>query len=606
MSDTLNSQDTILQSETAVVEFPVGQNLLKFAYTYDRSDPEGPLHWRPEVTLSDFTTLGIFEPDQTVKFAGTEAYEIIDLVWMYYMVEKPLTFTLNENNEIVGHYHTEIEGGPTQQFILSQIDEIRTGIQQSAVYDLAGYDDDLNIQFTIPKEVTVRLGDGDNTINVSGQYSGYLGDHDITVGDGDNALSTLVSQGSITVGGGNNIIGTGSGDDRISGGGPNGSICLVDHGGNNTIDLTVRSADITTGSGNDTISVYGAANTTINDTGGDNVIVVDRGTNKIFVGSGDDQITAGDGYHFIHSAGGSNTITVLEGDSTIRLYWEADEAAQVGEINILNIGNGNNTIFAGKSMDNITGGDGDNAIFDTGGKNTIKLGSGDNWIQITEGDNAISLGDGNNEINIAYGTTAIAAGHGNNEIHITYGPATITAGDGNNEIHIDYGTAEITVGDGSNVIFSGTGDNRITAGDGGNFIDAGGGADWIATGSGDDIIFTGVVRNGETTFIAGGGGADEFHLQGGQAWITDFSMAEDDQIFFEIGAYSEQGVFDIDDLSMSVFDDKVFIQTRSGGDTLLTIELKDGVPADFNIHDEITFEAPSLVSSSPQADLFDF
>lgn len=210
--------------------------------------------------------------------------------------------------------------------------------------------------------------------------------------------------------------------------------------------------------------------------------------------------------------------------------------------NIIDSGDGNDTIYAGRSHDTITVGNGDNIIYSYGGDDEIITGTGDNTVDLGEGDNIItslggndivvagdgnndiSVGDGNNQITLGDGDNDISSGTGNDVITVGSGAANISAGDGTNTITANGGVVSITSGSGNDTITAVGGSGVISAGNGaniisvttGNFtISSGSGNDQITTGDGNNTISVGdgvntVTAGNGNNVISGGSGNDSF------------------------------------------------------------------------------------------------
>lgn len=186
---------------------------------------------------------------------------------------------------------------------------------------------------------------------------------------------------------------------------------------------------------------------------------------------------------------------------------------------IINSGDGDDRIYAGRNVDTVTVGNGNNIIYTyegddvvtTGtGNNTVDLGSGNNRLTTLGGNDIVIAGDGNNIINVGEGTNSVTLGNGTNQVTsgdgndtiiLGVGAATVVAGQGVNNITSAGGIVNITTGDGNDTISAG-GSGTVTAGQGNNTITMGNGTNIITTGDGNDTITTGT---GSTKIIAGNG-----------------------------------------------------------------------------------------------------
>jgi len=173
----------------------------------------------------------------------------------------------------------------------------------------------------------------------------------------------------------------------------------------------------------------------------------------------------------------------------------------LGQPNIINSGQGNDTVYGGLSNDQITVGDGTDIVVAQNGNNIIIAGAGNDTITAGAGNNNITTGNGNSSINVGNGANVITTGTGSD---------TIIAGSGNNTIvgtGLSGSVTSVTVTGGNNSITEGNGSNTIQTGNGSNTISVGTGVAAITTGSGNDSVTT-----------AGGGGS--INVGGGNNSIT--------------------------------------------------------------------------------------
>ena len=304
---------------------------------------------------------------------------------------------------------------------------------------------------------TIKAGDGHNIISVGrGMVS-------ITAGDSTNTETNMGSEITVNTDMGNTSSGsditTGSGDDIITITGNMGSTTINAGAGDNTIiiinptedtedetKLSLSNTTITTLDGDDEITVgYNSGYVTVNAGNGDNIISVDGSYETINTGSGKDTVTVG-----------SSKLTV--GYSTVNIGAYDEDLEEVtteggventvtikgGDSNTVNIYN-TQTVDEKFNTVNIDGGNGNNTINVLGGHTLIDLG-GTNW-------NKVTTGDGDDIItNAGYGSN-INAGDGDNQITITGngGNVYVTTGDGNDTIDLKSGY-EIRSGGGDDTI----------------------------------------------------------------------------------------------------------------------------------------------------------
>jgi len=383
---------------------------------------------------------------------------------------------------------------------------------------------------------------------------------------------------------GDNIVVAGAGVDEITTGlgndiviGDNGEInyqAIIDGNGATQLErvMTTASAhgaadNINVGDGNN-IVLAGAAGDTVTSTDGIDIVIGDHGeinyndagfltsiktTEQI---SGEDIIDVGTGDNIVLAGGAADMITSTDGNDIVMgdyghlIYNGAGQLTTAkttdtdGDVDTINVGDGNNTVLAGAAGDTVTSTDGiDIVIGDHGeinyndagfltsiktteqisGEDIIDVGTGDNIVLAGGAADMITSTDGNDIVMGDYGHLAydelgqltliettdtsgdddsIDVGAGNDFVLAGAGADEITAGEGNDLVFGDYGRVEGTV-DASqlplntlNPAFS------FTATDIGAGI---GGADTIYGDAGDDIL---LGQQGDDT-IYGGTGDDD-------------------------------------------------------------------------------------------------
>lgn len=293
--------------------------------------------------------------------------------------------------------------------------------------------------------------------------------------------------------------------------------------------------------------------TTFPSIGGVDVIYTGLGDNAVLGGFGGDLITGGDGRDVVVGDNGNATfntsgvlIDITTSDPTI------------GGVDIIQVGNGFNTVLGGIGGDQITGGNGrdddiavgDNghAFFSVGGVmtyiTTIRPEIGDiDTIETGAEEDIVFGGQGADTIGSGAGADLVLGDNGYAEFDASGSPTFITTTDfgiGGNDL--------VFAGSGNDLVISGTGDDeiygevghdtligdqaywsdelttprfvelldetlpgddRIYGGDGMDLILSGGGDDWNEGGNDNDAIFTGYGND----FLWGGEGRDR--LTGG-------------------------------------------------------------------------------------------
>tara|TARA_R110002051_G_scaffold33923_3_gene75513 strand:- start:13898 stop:19153 length:5256 start_codon:yes stop_codon:yes gene_type:complete len=363
-----------------------------------------------------------------------------------------------------------------------------------------------------------------------------------------NAIGIPLSDGTVSGTAGDDVI------DNSYVGDPDGDIVdtndaiLVGHSGNDDlIEAGAGNDSVFAGAGNDTIyagigddSVFGgvgsdlifgeAGNDVIN--GGENADTLFGGEGAdLFVqaaGFGNDTITGGEtglDNDTIWSTQGIDTTTVLTGNEAGTIT-DGTSTATFSEIEVINVGDGNDivdasastasiTVYGNAGNDTITGSATDDRLFGGAGSDTISGGSGADTIFAGLGDDTIILGD-------SFGNDVLSGGEGsevsgdlidgsglteNVTVNFTGSEAgTVTNG-------IDTATfseiESVATGSGDDTITGGIGSQNVTTGAGNDTVTTTGtGSDTISTGAGNDTI---TFSEGDS--IDGGTGDDTFTFE---------------------------------------------------------------------------------------------
>lgn len=192
---------------------------------------------------------------------------------------------------------------------------------------------------------------------------------------------------------------------------------------------------------------------------------------------------------------------------------------------------GDDSLAGGGGNDVLAGGDGNDTVSGGMGADVIRETAGANYLRGDEGDDSISGGANFDDIN---GNTGNDTGSG---------------GDGDDWVVGGKDNDSLSGGGGNDLVYGNLGDDTIS-GDGGNDIVRGGQQnDVLMGGAGDDYISG--DRGGDT--VSGGAGADIFHTfsEAGIDRVTDFSLAEGDQVQVDPGTQ--------------------YVVGQVGGDTVVTI-----------------------------------
>ena len=374
----------------------------------------------------------------------------------------------------------------------------------------------------------VTAGDGNDKVDVGtkGGSKHITSGSNINLGNGDNELivGTNIDHSRVETGSGDDIVKVGgyiwNASGKIAGTNEEYGIYLGDGNNQLTVSKNIDNSNVTTGSGNDVVTVGGyiTNHSNVNLGDGDNQLIV--GTN--IAGS---HVTAGDG---------DDVVTVGQ--------WQHTGDSWISAGSIVDLGNGNNKLTVGTNIDSstVTTGSGDDVI-KVGGyvtKSTINLGSGDDTINISDyfdsstlttgaGDDKVTiggsikstvpgkssfidLGDGNDTISVSnIENGKIDGGAGYDILSITNPSNTIDLSsiakqaDRFEELNISNGQAGTTLKIGLKDVVDLTDDNNILkisgdAGDAVSFKDSG----WSKGSSSNGYTsYTNVNTDGKTVTI---------------------------------------------------------------------------------------------------------
>lgn len=361
---------------------------------------------------------------------------------------------------------------------------------------------------------------------------GGWGQDTLEGGDGNDFLS-----GNI----GNDTIFGGTGNDTLSGGSENDTFVFqTGHGddiitdfnlSNDSLDLTETAAGFTNAE-----EVLAAATDTeegllIDLSGGDSLLLSDISADDISrinlvdwdTGSNDDNddiIDSPDGDIVLRGTVGNDFLSGGSGNDQI---WAGSDDV------------GNDTLYGGAGADTLAGGAGDDYIAGDEGNDTLYGGAGDDEMygdvpdgfgsNIGEFNNTMWAGPGDDFVQGSDGNDVIGGGDGNDTLTGRGGNDTIYGGqDGEAGVAND----AIFGDDGDDVIYAGAGNDGVYGGAGNDNLFSGAGYDVVEGGTGDDTLWGG----GDNDRFWGGTGADVFYFGGnsGDDSIHDFNVDEDQLI----------------------------------------------------------------------------
>lgn len=311
-------------------------------------------------------------------------------------------------------------------------------------------------------DVTYDLRDGNDTLQAGS------GEDQIDGGDGDDNLSGGAGDDTLTGGEGDDTLMGDAGNDDLRGGDGADSFVVSDGFGNDTI---------TGGDDNDEIDLSGLTGP---------VTVTFTGDEAGEITDGTDTITFSEIEHLILS----DQDNYVDGTASTKVS--------------ISTGSGDDTIIGGDGGlgrgDLIDGGDGNDSISGLGGLDTLYGGDGNDTIDGGDWDDLIDGGDGNDVIEAGE-----EASVGDDD--------TIYGGEGNDTI-----TSSEVDSRSSDALYGEEGDDHISvAGGDANTLSGGSGDDTLQSGSGADVISGGddadtfIVQDGfgNDTIVGGEGGNDD-------------------------------------------------------------------------------------------------
>lgn len=296
------------------------------------------------------------------------------------------------------------------------------------------------------------------------------------------------------------------------------------------------------GSGDDVLISTATDDSVVMDGGGGNDTILDQSTLGGFLagGSGSDYIEGSDSNNFIAGDGrfefnrdGSKFSFSPRVQDVMNPDLEYDD--------VIDAGNGDNSVYGGAGSDTITSGSGDDYI----------------WGDLSASD----FYDGNilpEDLPLEmHGSDTISAGAGNDQVVGGGGSDVVYGGDGDDEIWGDDPTLEALEG-GDDYLDGGSGNDSIQAGDGNDALIGGSGEDWLLGQDGDDHL---------------DGGTDSDELNGGKGDDVLIGGEGDDLLMgYEGSDYLDGGAGDdfVQDANNASSDDRNTLLGGQGNDILLS------------------------------------
>ncbi len=392
------------------------------------------------------------------------------------------------DNAYGGAGNDEIHGGLGDDFLLGDADA-------DTIYGDAGRDD---IYGGIGGDQLYGGEDDDRVFGGDG--------NDTAFGDsGDDLLEGNAGDDTLWGGDGNDILIAGIGDDYVYG-----EVgCDVLYGGEGLDHLFGgdQADRLYAGSGNDLV-YGGSGDDLVFGEDGDDQLFGESGHDQLYGGLGVDQLDGGTGDDLLSADAGVGNV-LIGGEGNDRIYgsdeggFDPDFTDQVWFGDVIDAGDGNDSVWALGGSDYIVAGPGADFIDGGAGADYIRGGDGDDELWAGSGSGDELFGDAGDDR--LYGSH-----QGNDRIHGGLGNDRLRGQGGNDELHGDEGDDELDGGLGIDLLYGGAGYDVLRGGGVGDMLDGGDGND-ILYGSDDgaDVIFAGAGND----WLLGGGGNDS--LDGG-------------------------------------------------------------------------------------------
>jgi Ca2+-binding RTX toxin-like protein len=257
------------------------------------------------------------------------------------------------------------------------------------------------VRFPAGREITVRAGEGNDTVNVAAgtrvnlTLLGGEGDDTLRGGAGSDRILGLDGRDHVEARGGGDRVTTGASRDHLPGEDP--SQPVVEHADG--------------GAGDD--AIWGGA-------GGDSLLGGD-GKDRAYGGAGDDTVDGGAGDDAVYGGAGTDNVYGRDGN----------DAAYGGE--------GRDYVDGGAGDDRLAGGLGDDTVYGLSGADRIDGGAGRDYLEGGRGDDTIDGGAGNDAISGGRDNDTLRGGGGDDRFYTGPGRDAVDAGGGADTV---YGQAE--------------------------------------------------------------------------------------------------------------------------------------------------------------------
>lgn len=281
------------------------------------------------------------------------------------------------------------------------------------------------------------------------------------------------------------------------------------------VSLTAASQDtITTGTGNDSISLVGSSVTATTGDGNDSITGTGAYAN-LNVGDGDNYVSVAGSAITVTGGYGKNEVSITGGDARVTLGGGDDKISIEGKGAVVVSGQGNDSITINGANATVNAGDGEDSVSIVGGYAVVDLGRGNDSLTLEGNYATVTSADGDNYISVKGSNAAITTGRDNDSISVLGNDAVINAGDGDNRVSVEGTKANITTGRGDDSIIATQAGATISSGAGADSIYAMGHDAHVTAGAGDDQISVGA-----NAYVDAGAGHDSISIGGNYATVS--------------------------------------------------------------------------------------
>ncbi len=405
------------------------------------------------------------------------------------------------------------------------------GVPNNGVSRLSSVSTSTPVEFFAPStSLTISAGDGNDTVTLAAVDSLFAASLSVTGDNGNDlldasALAMSVSlQGNVGAdtlkgGSGNDNLNGNSEDDSIDGGAGNDSI---QGGAGNDVLVGAAGNDTVAGQGGDDSVSGGLGNDVLDGGTGTGDVLVESAdanmtlTNTQLLGIGTDtlagfesaNLTGGTGNNTLIATAFSGPVTLNGGDGNDTLL------GATAFVNLLNGGNGDDSLKGGNFKDTLYGGAGNDSLLGMGdndklfgedGNDTLLGGTGNDTLDGGLGTGDLVVDSGNVNFTL---TNALLTGNGS-DVLVGIETAQLTGGISNNKLDASAFTGNVTLigdagndtligGSGNDSLRGDVGNDSLKGGDGNDSLN--GGNDTLVSGLDNDTINGG---NGNDTLIGG-------------------------------------------------------------------------------------------------------